>query len=406
MKIGNFDVLPPKEAYSYHPPPGQCLIETEYFVERLVFSNQELKEWEKVMLEQLDRHLSQNNLQLSDQSTKLRFLYGQGWNIPQTFEALNYHLKWKQEWPPHKSLIPLLQPLLTSGGVYIHGRDKFFRPAIIICPSKLMQFPYHLHLAACYFLLEFILETMLIPGQIENWVLIVDLKNYMISNFLVQKKFLSELFTHYPCRIGKIYLFRGDKGLCGLNKFLTPNTLYKVQVVEKKNCMLNDFEPGQLEVKYGGSVRNIKAFWPLSVVGASFRGMNDSIQEFISTNSSYREYFQGNAKICSDLSSLKASLQGEKESFISNNDFRDEVWQRLELISASYSFLALERLGTQENEEKKEKSEKKNEKKEKRNKLLSEEMTLASTCGPNRMINDETEIPFACNICNSDCLIF
>lgn len=399
MKIGNFEVAPPKEAYRYWPTPQHCLIETEDFVERLIFAKQELKEWEKVMVEQLDKYLAQRDLTIPDNLMKLRFLYGQGWNISQTYEALKYHLKWKQEWPPCKSLIPLLQPVLGSGGVYIHGRDNRYRPTIIIRPFILSRFPYHLHLASAYFLLEFILETMLIPGQIENWVLLIDLKKYPITDIALHKKFIAELFTHYPCRVGKIFLLRGGRNLHGLNKLLPPNTLYKVNIVEKKTDMLNDFHPQQLEIRYGGSVGNLKNFWPPTVPSSSFRGATDSVQEFLSAHSSYREYFPGNAKICSDLSSLKASQAGEKESFISNNDFRDEVWQRLELVSASYSFLTLERLGTLENEEKKEKH------KEGRKKFLSDEMTLASSREPNRMIKDDTEMPFVCNMCNSDCLI-
>ena len=395
MKIGTFEVTPPKEAYRYWPTNANCLIETEEFVERLIFSKQDLKEWEKVVLEQLDKYLTQRDLTIPDTTLKLRFLYGQGWNIPNAYEALKYHLKWKQEWPPIKTLIPLVHQILNSGGIYIHGRDNRYRPAIIIRPNKLASFTYHLHLASAYFLLEFILETMLIPGQIENWVLIIDLKNFSFNEILNQKKLICELFTHYPCRIAKIFLMRGGR-VSGLDRVLPINTLYKVQYVEKDVEMMNDFNPQQLEVRFGGSVPNLKNFWPPVVTGSSFRGAGDSVQEFLSAHSSYKEYFPGNTKLYSDLSSLKASHAGEKESFISNNDFKDEIWQRLELVSASYSFLAMEHLKTQGDEEKKEK--------DKRVKV-TEEMTVASSREPNKIFRDESEVPFICNFCTSDCQI-
>ena len=408
MKHNPFDVSPPKESYRYWPPQQYCLIETEHFVERLIFAKQDLKEWERVVLEQLDKYLSQRDPMPIDRLTKLRFLYGQGWSIPQTYESLKYHLKWKQEWPSYKTLIPLLQPVLCSGGIYIYGRDNRYRPCIVIRPERLSRFPYQLHLATGYFILEFIQEVMFIPGQIENWVLIVDIKKFRTADIINHKKLIAELFTHYPCRLGAMYLLRGGKNVHGLNKFLPQNTLCKLKVVEKEMDMLNEFNPQQLEIRYGGSAPNIKTFWPPVVPATSFRAANDSVQEFLSAVSSYNEYFT-NPKINSDLSSLKASQAGERESFISNNDFKDEVWQRLELVSASYSFLNMEHLKTQGDEEKKEKGEERARNDEHwgkpKHKFNSEDATGASSREPNKILKDESEIPFMCNMCNSDCLI-
>jgi hypothetical protein len=397
MKTSRFEVTPPKEAYRYWPSGANCLIETEDFVERLIFSKQELKEWEKVVLEQLEKYLTQRELSLPDPTVKLRFLYGQGWNIPNTFEAIKYHMKWKQEWPPIRSLVPLIHPVLNSGGIYIHGRDNRYRPSLVIRPFKLSEFNYYLHLASAYFLLEFILDTMLIPGQIENWVLIIDMKNFPLSEALNQKKLISELFTHYPCRVGKIYIMNAGKTIPGLDRLIPQNTFFKVHFIENLVEMLSDFHPRQLEIRFGGSVPNLKTFWPPCNSGASFRAAGDSVQEFLSAHSSYKEYFPGGTKIYSDLSSLKASHAGEKESFISNNDFKDEIWQRLELVSASYSFLAMEHLKTQGDEEKKEKGERKPKN--------SDEMTVASSREPNKILKDETEIPFICNFCTSECRV-
>ena len=409
MKHNPYDVSPPKESYRYWPSAQHCLIETEHFVERLIFAKQEIKEWERVVLEQLDKYLSQRDPMPIDRLTKLRFLYGQGWNIPQTYEAIKYHLKWKQEWPSYKTLIPLLHPVLCSGGIYIYGRDNRYRPSIIIRPERLSQFPYQLHLAIGYFMLEFIQEVMFIPGQIENWVLIIDLKKFRTNDIINHKKLIAELFTHYPCRLGAIYLLRGGKTVLGLNKLLPQNTLCKLKIIEKESDMLNEFNPQQLEIRYGGSAPNIKTFWPPVVPATSFRAASDSVQEFLSAISSYKEYFP-NPKIYSDLSSLKASQAGERESFISNNDFKDEVWQRLELVSASYSFMTMEHLKTQGDEERKEKVEKGGRTDEflwveNKKKFNSEEVTGASSIRPNKILKDESEMPFMSNLCNGDCVI-
>ena len=137
----------------------------------------------------------------------------------------------------------------------------------------------------------------------------------------------------------------------------------------------------------------------------SFRVANEVGNEILSSQSSYRECAPASVyKIHSDISSLKASQAGEKESFISNNDFKDEIWQRLELVSASYSFLTLEHLKTQGDEEKKEKKKGKLNTKEKS--PSEEQITGASSREPNKIFKDENEIPFVCNMCNGDCLIF
>jgi CRAL/TRIO domain len=400
MKTAAYDIIPPKEAYRYWPSPEKCLIETEEFVERLVFAKQDFKEWEKVVLEQLEKYLIQHNLKINDRLMKLRFLYGQGWNIPQTYEALKYDLNWKQEWPSCKSMMPLLNEILSSGGAYIHGRDHYYRPAIILRPSILAKFSYQLHLSCAYFLMEFILETMLIPGQIENWVVLVDLKNFRAADVFNHRKLIAELFTHYPCRLGKMFLLRCGKNVSGLNKILPQNTLYKVQIVESDSEMLTHFNPQQLEARYGGSANNLKSFWPPFVPSSSFRGAHDPAKNFLSTHSSYKEYFPANPKIYSDISSLKASQAGEKESFISNNDFKDEVWQRLELVSASYSFLTMEHLKSQENEEKKD-----DKKQPIKTKTQSEDATKTSSREPNPCIKDEIDPLFMCNLCSSDCII-
>ena len=228
--------------------------------------------------------------------------------------------------------------------------------------------------------------------------MIIDLKRFAIGDIFNHKQLIAELFTHYPCRLGKIYLLRGNKTLNGLSKLIPQNTLVKVSWIEAKSEMLNFFNPQQLETRFGGSALNLKSFWPPVVPNSSFRAANDCIQDFLSNFSSYKEYFPTNPKICSDLSSLKASQVGERESFLSNNDFKDEVWQRLELISASYSFLTMDQVKTQENEEKTEKN-------EKILKIESEENTKETLEGNKKLINNSSELPLICNICNSECLL-
>ena len=70
--------------------------------------------------------------------------------------------------------------MLNGGGVYIHGRDKNLRPIIICNIQKLIQ-QKHLFgennkdlINLVIYLLEYMEKFMLIPGRIENFILIID----------------------------------------------------------------------------------------------------------------------------------------------------------------------------------------------------------------------------------------
>ena len=66
---------------------------------------------------------------------KLRFRIGVDSN-QNAYEELEAHLKWrKQNLPP--IVTSWTEVLLNSGFLYIHGRDRKFRPALIIEPRRL-----------------------------------------------------------------------------------------------------------------------------------------------------------------------------------------------------------------------------------------------------------------------------
>lgn len=332
----------PKEAYSYWPSGDHSLLESKSFVERLVFSRQVYKDWETSALSQLDSLIKNQVLDDElDHSEKLRFLYGCGWNLSETLRVLNDHLQWRQEWPSYKLIYPLITQILSSGGVYIHGRDHRYRPIIVITPKKLCEFPQHLLMATGFFLLEHIIDHMFLPGQIENWVLIIDLQDFDIKECPL--KIIADLLTHYPCRLAKAFVFNSNKLLFPILKLFSPNTLFKITVVaDGKNPLLEICNTEQVEEKFGGTVPNTSSYWPSNMPSSNYRAANDPEGGFLSEYSSFDEYFAlpSNNKMYSDISSLKGSQHEEfKESFISNSEFRDEIWQKLDVVSGSFSFL-------------------------------------------------------------------
>jgi hypothetical protein len=328
----------PREAYAYWPSSDQCLIETKDLVERLVFGRQSYKDWELSALSQLEKMLK-DKLQGDsvDISEKLRFLYGTGWKLPLTAKTLEDHIQWKQDWPSYKLVYPLISSILNSGGVYIHGRDHRYRPIIVLTPKILAGFPQHLLMATGYYLLEYIKDHMLLPGQIENWVLIIDMQGFEIKDYC--KKIISDLQIHYPCRLAQAYLLNTNKNIHNYLKYFSCNTQQKFNVVEKCAALLKTCNPRQIEEKFGGTAENLLSYWPPVLPSSDYKTEFDPPEGFLSGYSSYDEYFLQQPKLYSDLSSLKISQFEDKESFISVSEFKDEIWQKLDMISGSFSFL-------------------------------------------------------------------
>lgn len=103
-------------------------------------------------------------------------------------------MKSKEYW--NQKLLPIkfndkINDLLHSGIIYIHGRDSFFRPIIILSPYKInIKNDIDILLEGITFLLEFVLNFIMLPGQIENWIIIVDLNKMGLFNLPLNVKII------------------------------------------------------------------------------------------------------------------------------------------------------------------------------------------------------------------------
>lgn len=64
--------------------------------------------------------------------------------------------------------------------MYIHGRDHRYRPIIVLNPSllDLKQLNLDDFISSVIFFLEVIVNNMFLPGQVENWVVLINF-NFM-----------------------------------------------------------------------------------------------------------------------------------------------------------------------------------------------------------------------------------
>lgn len=200
-------------------------------------------------------------------SETLKFLQATKFDNKQTIQNLINHTEWRKGYFPMKVDDKVIEILSKLGFLYIHGRDRYFRP-IIVCRaqayvSNVNKYSYEEFLSAIIFFMEYVINFLMVPGQVECWNIINDLNNVSLltlpSDF---NKFLKFLQINYRCRLNISFVY-------GMNTIL--DYLWRLiktfldKNVEKKFMFVNDgnrnrvFElilPEQLEERYGGSAPN------------------------------------------------------------------------------------------------------------------------------------------------------
>lgn len=188
-----------------------------------------------------------------------------------------------------------------SGAVYVHGRDHRFRPLLIFNMSRLNVNQHSID-EYCWllcFTLQFIIDNMLIPGQVESWVVITDLCNIGMRNLplkdlkkligCLQDNFRNRMHINYVVNAPSTFVFiwRMIKGM------MEQNTVKKIRIMKQSVIeeMETHFNPGQYERKYGGNAPNAEAFWPPNMPAGPWNSKQENSDKFLSNHSSYNEYF-------------------------------------------------------------------------------------------------------------------
>lgn len=155
---------------------------------------------------------------------------------------------------------------LQHGFAYFHGRDRSCRPVVVLRFERISRFSNDVEKAfkVLFFVFEFAVRHLMVPGRIENWVCIVDLRNTgpSISSLRICRdifRLLEEVFCgrnvlakvlHLPWIIRAIVM-----------AFIPEDKKTKVEFVcesEIQNVMRKLCEPHQLEQQYGGTAPNVE----------------------------------------------------------------------------------------------------------------------------------------------------
>lgn len=139
-------------------------------------------------------------------------------------------------------ITPSIYKIINSGFLQVRGRDRNFRPLIIMRPNIAASITPRPDISeglmACAFMLEYVKSQFFLPGQIENWIIVFDLSNLSLMNvpFKTLKAFLDCLQSQYRCTAAKIFVLNVSSAFAFLwntiKGFLEEHTKKKLQITK------------------------------------------------------------------------------------------------------------------------------------------------------------------------------
>lgn len=160
--------------------------------------------------------------------------------------------------------------MVNTGAFYIYKRDREYRPILILNVERLCQInkvdPWSIDEVITFssFLMGFMEDKLLIPGKVENWVFLIDLKNIGLTDVPVNKMkaLVGSGQENFPCRFAMTYCVnanwqsRSIFWLC--NVAMDEYTKSKITVCgdDLSKTLHKDINPNCLEKKFGGSLPN------------------------------------------------------------------------------------------------------------------------------------------------------
>jgi hypothetical protein len=135
--------------------------------------------------------------------------------------------KWRDETLPI-SLTAEDKAILDAGVISIFGRDKFYRPILLLRPTIQLDFvitPESMVRATTYLVL-YAKDKFFIPGKVETWVMVADLNFYMPWQLPIKqlRPMSDTLSLMFRCHAAKVIVLNASQGFVwafgGISKFL------------------------------------------------------------------------------------------------------------------------------------------------------------------------------------------
>ncbi|KAM3146451.1 hypothetical protein pb186bvf_001420 [Paramecium bursaria] len=272
----NFDYLKP-------PAAGvETIVHEPTYIKRKERSKSQRKIWdgveydayEKEKMADFQKVVDKAGIKLPDnwkESDTLKMVYCGKFKEGNYLKVLQDHLTWRAN-PNNFQPTDLNIAFLQKGIVYTIGRDKQYRPIIIMNLElvNLKQFSEETYQNALSYYFGIIRRYCFVPGKIENWIFIMDTKKLGLTKFPFKAIQVTTgcMQVNFCGCLDKLYLLNPSSSLSFSWKMVSAcadsDTLEKIQVLKAKEFskMLERIPINQLEEQYGGKAPNLKRFWP------------------------------------------------------------------------------------------------------------------------------------------------
>ena len=310
--------IPPKEAYYFFPKGKDVLEEHNKKPEknlRRIFINVPFLEIENKWLDKykeiIAKHPENKLPDYWNDGLNLAYIYATECKLEQSYKRMIEYFKW------YKSFFPLnIQPgdkvvqVLNSGFLYVFGRDHQFRP-LLICQPYILQKCLKLYsdndiYNASIFMCQYMVNYMMIPGQIENWIMIVNMDGTSILSIPESvKKLMKGLSDYFIARLFRCYILGLNAFLRIIYKiicnFVEKSTVEKVIVLDDKNDKRKDkdINPENIEERFGGKATDLiydveNALFPPRMPSNNFLLDNENPKDILITEEQYIEKYNAN----------------------------------------------------------------------------------------------------------------
>ena len=357
--------LPPEEAY-YFFPKDKDVIELHKKKPqknvRRIFINVPYLEYEQKWLDEykkiIDKHPENIIPYYWNDGLNLTFIYSTGCKLEKSYKRMIEYFAWyKKSFPLNIQPKDNIVQILNSGFLYSFGRDHQFRPILICQPyiiqKNLKHFSSNDIYNASIFICQYLINYMMIPGQIENWIMFVNLNGTDgITLPTSMDKIVKSLSDHFISRLYKCYVL-------GLNPFLIfiyeivckiveKITVEKVIILKnkddpKKNMYIN---PDNIEKRFGGEALDLdygeeNSLFPPRMPTDNFFLENENPKDILITEEEYIEKYKAgqiplrnaspyileklkNETIEKDKSEIKEDKSEIKEDKLENKEDKSE----------------------------------------------------------------------------------
>eukprot|EP01017_Pseudomicrothorax_dubius_P028729 TRINITY_DN3433_c0_g1_i8.p1 TRINITY_DN3433_c0_g1~~TRINITY_DN3433_c0_g1_i8.p1 ORF type:complete len:506 (-),score=78.73 TRINITY_DN3433_c0_g1_i8:172-1689(-) len=269
--------------YDYLRPPRAALDmvledrEKKYGVrEKMVRSSfylNPLDSFEEEKLAEFEESLRRDGLPLPNwwrREETLRWLHGCNFKIDKAVISVRTHLKYLEDAP--KDLNPGAWALLQKGIIYQFGRDRRFRPVLVVDCAKIVHEGVSVEdsIKGLIYLLQLIRETMFLPGYVEQWVFILEAQNLTLFNLPLShiRAVIEICKLNYPSFLSKMFILNMPFLLNAtwnmIKGLLDPETVVKIDLLKESQLdqIQKKIAPEMLEKRFGGQHQNMETYWP------------------------------------------------------------------------------------------------------------------------------------------------